>query len=80
MVEKPFKETRHKLTIEKWIICNRDIVVHLQTLRKDILKSVHDDVHFGVTTTLWRLKLLTSWPRYSKEVDYNKGGTKCAEI
>ena len=44
MTERPFKETRHKLTIVKGIICDGDIIVPSKILRKYILKGVHDDV------------------------------------
>ena len=48
MAERPFKEARPKITIEKSIICNGNIIVYPQTLRKDTLKSVHDDVMYIV--------------------------------
>ena len=51
MTEKSFKEIRLKLTLEKGII------VPSQTFIKDILKSVHDDVHSDITATQRKLKL-----------------------
>ena len=63
MAERAFKETRHKQTTTKEIICNEVKIVLPQTLRKDILKSVHDNVHCGIMAKQRR------WPRYSKEVD-----------
>ena len=48
MAESHFNEMRLQLTIEKNIICNKDIVVSPQTLRKDILKGVHDYIHWDI--------------------------------
>ena len=79
--ERPYKETRHKLTIENGIICSGDTVVPPETLRKDIIQSVHDDIHCGITATQRRLRLQAWWPGYSKEVEnYVKRCPKCAEI
>ena len=56
MTERPFKETIHNLAIEKSIICNRDMIIPPQTLRTERLKSVNDDVHCSIMTTLRRFK------------------------
>lgn len=47
MAERPYKESRHKLTVEKGIICNGDIIILLHSLRKEVLKDVYDKC------TLW---------------------------
>ena len=57
MAERLYKESYHKLTVEKCIICNGDIIIPPQSLRKEVLKGVHDDVHCGITVTQMRLKL-----------------------
>ena len=57
MANRPFKEMMHKLIIEKNIICKRGIIVSPQTLRRDILMNVHDDIHCSVTVTQRKLKL-----------------------
>ena len=49
MAEKPFKEVRHKLTIEKGIIHNEDKSTSINP--KDFLKRVCDDVYYGVMAT-----------------------------
>ena len=36
---------------------NADAILPPQILRKDIIKSVHDDIHGGVAVTQRRLKL-----------------------
>ena len=60
MAERPYKKSRHKLNIEKSIICIRDIKVLPQTLIRDILKSVHNDVDSSKITTkeVWSCKLV----------------------
>ena len=79
VVEGLFKEMRHKLTWEKCIICNGDIIAPLQTFRKDI--SVHEDAHCGLTATQRKLKLQARWLGYTKvEEDFIKRCPKCADI
>ena len=48
--ERPYKETRHKLTIEHGVICNGDLVIPPETQRKLVIKIVHD-IHCGVADT-----------------------------
>lgn len=55
IAERPYKESRHKLTGKKGIICNGDIIIPPQSLRKEVLKGVHDVVHCGITVTQMRL-------------------------
>ena len=47
-------QTKHR---EEHIIFNGDIIVPLQTLRKDTLKNVYDDVHCSVMSTQRKFKL-----------------------
>ena len=62
IAEKPFKEVRHKLTIERGVIFSEDAIVPLQILRKDVIKCVLDDIHGGVAATQRRLRLQAWWP------------------
>ena len=39
--EKPYKEIRHKLTIEHGVIFNGDLIIPPGTYRKLVIKSVH---------------------------------------
>lgn len=57
----------HKLILENGMICNGNIIV--VPLRRDILKGVHDDVHYGIKETQKRLKLQVCWPGYSRDVE-----------
>ena len=50
-VEKPFEETKHRLTVERGIMYNTDAIVPPQVLRNDINESVHVDIHGGVAAT-----------------------------
>ena len=79
MVERPLKKC-HKITREKGITCNGDIIVSPQALRNDILKCVHEDIHYSETAAQRTLKFQIWSARYSKEVDYIKRSTKCDEI
>ena len=81
MEKRPYKESRHKLTIEKGIICNGDIIKPPQSLRKEVLNGIPLNVHCGIKATQRRLTLQAQWPRYYREVeDYVKRCPKCAEI
>lgn len=81
IAERPFKEMKHKLTIENGITCNGDKRVAPQILRREILKGVHDEVHCGITVAQKRPKLQAWWPGYSKDVEeYIKRCPKCVEI
>ena len=81
IAERPFKEIKHKLTVENGVICNGDLIVPPETQRKIIIKSVHDDVHCGIAATQKRLKLEAWWPRFTKDVEeYIKRCPKCKEI
>ena len=44
----PIKEVRHRLTIDYDLIGNGDLIVPPQTLKMDIIKSEHDDIHCGI--------------------------------
>ena len=46
--ERPYKEIRHKLTMEHEVICNGDLIIPPETQRKMVIKSVHDDIHCSV--------------------------------
>lgn len=46
-VERNLKEIRCKLTVEKGVICNVDVVVLPATQRSKIIRSIHDDVHWN---------------------------------
>ena len=67
-VERPYKEIRHKLTIEQGVICNGDLLIPPETQRKLVIKSVNYDIHCGVAATQKRIKLEAWWPRYSRDV------------
>ena len=68
-VERPYKEIRHKLTIEHGVICNGDLIILLETQRKLVIKSVHDDMLCGAAATQKGLKLEAWWPGYSWDVE-----------
>ena len=75
-----FKEVRHELTIESGIIYNADAIVPPQNLRKDVIKSVHDDIH-GEGAATPRLRLQAWWPGYCKDVEEHiRRCPKCMEI
>ena len=81
MAEGPDKESRHKLTVEKGIRCNGDIIITPKSLRKEVQKVMHNDVHCNITGTQRRLKLQEKWPGYSQDVEnYVKRCPKCAKI
>ena len=42
---------RHKLTIERGVICNGDLIILSDTQRKLRIKTVYDDIHGGVAAT-----------------------------
>ena len=50
VAERPFKSNKDKLTIEKGIVCNGDLIVAPKTMRR-FIKSVHDDIHCGIMQT-----------------------------
>ena len=53
-VKRPYKEIRHKLTIERGVICNGDLIIPLEThshTQKMVLKSAYDDILCGVAAT-----------------------------
>ena len=79
--ERPFKEARHGLMVERGIIYDADAKVPLQILREDIIKSVHNDIHGRVATTQRRLRLLAWWSEYCKDVEEHIGRCpKCMKI
>lgn len=67
MAERHYKELKHKLTIENGNIFNEDILFP-QSLRKDVIKVVHDDIHGCILVTQMRLKLQALWLNYSRDV------------
>ena len=81
IAERPYKENRHKLTMDRGIICNGDLLVPPQSMRKEIIRSVHDDTHCGITATQKRLRLEVWWPGYVRDVqNYVQKCPKCLEI
>ena len=81
IAEKPFKEARHTSTVEMGIKYSADAIVSPQILRKDVIKSVHDDIHGGVAVMQRRLRLQAWWLGYSKEFEeLIKTCLKCTEI
>ena len=79
--ERPFKEARHRLTVERGILFCADAIVSPKILKKDIIKSVNDDIHGGVATTQRRLRLQARWPGYGKDVEEHiRRCPKCTEI
>ena len=66
--ERPYKETRHKLTIEHRVFYNGDLIIPPETQRKLVIKSVHDDIHCGVAATQKRIKLEAYRLGYSRYV------------
>ena len=62
IAKRPFKEARRKLTVERGIIFSANAIVPPQILRKDVTKSVHDDIHSEVAVTQRRLRLQAWWP------------------
>ena len=67
--ERPYKEIRHKLTIEHEMICYEDLIIPLEIQGKLMTKSVQ------WWYTLWssgytkKVKLKAWWPGYSQDVE-----------
>jgi len=81
VAERPFKSNKDKLTVEKGIVCNGDLIVPPPTLRKRFIEAVHDDVHCGALQTRLRLRLEAWWPGYCNDVEkYVSRCQKCSEI
>ena len=57
ITERLFKEARHELTVKRGVIFSTDVIVPPQILRKDMIKSVHDDIYGGVAATRSRLRI-----------------------
>ena len=75
----PYKEIRHKLTIEHGVICNGDLIIPPETQRKLVIKSV--DIHCGVAATQKRIKFEAWWLGYSWDLkEYIKRCKKCKEL
>ena len=75
--EKPYKEIRHKLTIEHRRICNGNLIILPETQWKLVIESVHDDVHWS-SGHIKRIKLEARWPGYSQDVEeFIKSYKKC---
>ena len=72
--ERPYKEVRYKLTVEKVVICNEDLIVPPQRMRSEVIKNVHDDIHShgGITATQKRLKLEAWCPGYLRDRTVHK--------
>ena len=78
--ERPYQEVRYKLTMEKGVISNRDLIVPPQRMRWEVIKNVHD-IYYGITATQKRLKLDAWWPGYSRDIEqYIKKCLKCMKI
>ena len=45
VAERSYKSNKDKLTAEKGIVCNGDLIVPLKKMRRRFIKSVHDDIH-----------------------------------
>ena len=79
---RPFKEVRHKLTVERGVIFRAEAIVPSKILRKDVIKSMHDDIHGGVAATQRILRLQTWWPSIAKSIveERIRRCSKCTEI
>ena len=55
--------------VERGFIFSADIIVLPQILRKNIIKSVHDDIHGRVAVTQRSLRLQAWWLGYYKDVE-----------
>ena len=62
--ERPYKEIKHKPTIEHRVICNGNLITPPET-QKLVIKSIHNDIHCGVVVIQKRIKLEAWWPGYS---------------
>ena len=79
LAERLSKEAWHEL--ERGIIFSADAIVQPQILRKDKIKSVHDDIHGVVAATQRRLRLQAWWPGHCKDVEEHiRRCPKCMEI
>ena len=54
--------------MDRGIVCNGDLLVPPQSMRKEIIRSVHDDTHCGIMATQKRLRWEVWWPGYVKDV------------
>ena len=67
--------------VERGIIYNADAIVPPQILRKNIIKSVRNDIHGRDTATQRRLRLQVWWSGYCKDVgECIRKCPKCTEI
>ena len=81
MAERPYKAARHLLTIEQGVVFSGDLIVPPKTLRCQIIRAVHDDVHCGMEATKRRLRLEAWWPGYSSDIERYVGKCeKCTQI
>ena len=55
LLQRPYKEIRHKLMIEHGVICYGDLIFPPEPQKKLVIKS--DDIHCGVAATQKRIKL-----------------------
>ena len=80
VLERPFKEARYKLTVERGIIFSANAILPPKPFRKDVIKSMHDDIYGKVTAKQRTLRLQAWWPRYCKDVEKYIRCPKCTEI
>lgn len=79
MAKRTYKELKHKITIEISNIFNGDIFP--QSLRKDLIKVLHDDIHGDILAKQMRLKLQAWWLSYSGDAEnYVTTCRKCTEV
>ena len=64
------------------MICNGDLIISPEAQRKLVIKSVHDDIHYGVVATQKkRIKLEAWWLGYPQDVkEYIKRCKKGQEL
>ena len=76
-----FQRRTTQITGREGVIFSADAIVPPQILRKDVIKSLYDDIHGGDAATQRRLRLQAWWPGYYKDVEeYIRRCPKCTEI
>ena len=81
IAERPFKEAQHKLTVERSIIFSAKAIVPCQILRKDLIKSMYNDIHGRLVAMQRILTLQAWWPGYCKDVEEHiRRCPKCTEL
>ena len=71
VVKRPYKDIRHKLTMEHVVICNGDQIITPETQRTLMIKRVHDDIHCGVATTQKTNKITSMVARIFRRMSKN---------